>query len=266
MARERGLTSIPVLKLGDVSATVAQIADTVAHDARGVALRVPVLGTVSAAGRDMETLVKEKLDGVQVDIAGADLIMDLRYISEETEIDTEYLAPMIDDLVSIGAWRSVVLLGTTMPRSLGGGVVEAGTVGRLPRKEWLLWSELRRSQVTRLPTYGDYAIQHPEPPLDATEGQIPLGIRGAIRYTHETVTVIPRAKAPRHEEGREQYRHLCRLLVEQPEFAGAQYTWGDSQIAECAEGTCEPGWEDHWRAVGTSHHLRYVVDQLGRLR
>ena len=26
----------------------------------------------------------------------------------------------------------------------------------------------------RLPTYGDYAVQHPEPPMDAVEGQIPL--------------------------------------------------------------------------------------------
>jgi hypothetical protein len=265
MLRQRGIPFIPVLRLGDTSATVAQIADTAAYDARGVALRIPLLRTVPADGRGVETLVKEKLDAVQVDLPGVDLLMDLRDISEDTEIDIEYLAPMIDELMAIGSWRSVVLLGTTMPRSLGGGVVEAGTVGRLPRKEWLLWSALRRSQLTRLPTYGDYAIQHPEPPLDATEGQIPLGIRGAIRYTHETVTVIPRAKAPRHEEGREQYRWLCRVLVEQPEFAGREYTWGDRQIAECAEGTCDPGWEDHWRGAGTSHHLRYVVDQLARL-
>jgi hypothetical protein len=172
---------------------------------------------------------------------------------------------MIDDLVAVGPWRNVVLLGTTMPRSLGGGIVEAGTVGRLARKEWLLWLALRQSGVSRLPTYGDYAVQHPEPPLDVTEGQLPLGMRGAIRYTHETVTVIPRAKAPRHEEGREQYRQLCRVLVDQPEFAGRAYTWGDRQVAECADGSREPGWEDHWRGAGTSHHLRFVVDQLAGL-
>ncbi len=266
IARQRGISFVPVLRLDDVRATVDQIADTAACDGRGVALRIPLLGTVSADGQTTDTLVKEALDAVQVDIPGTDLLMDLRYISEETEIDVEYLAPMIDDLMATGSWRSVVLLGTTMPRSLGGGIVQAGTVGRLPRKEWLLWCALRRSQVARLPTYGDYAVQHPEPPLDAAEGQVPLGIRGAIRYTHETVTVIPRAKAPRHEEGREQYRRLCRVLVEQPEFAGRDYTWGDRQIAECAEGTGEPGWEDHWRGAGTSHHLRHVVDQLAGVR
>jgi hypothetical protein len=266
MARKRGVPFVPVLRLGDVKATMAQIADTAACDGRGVALRVPLLGTVFADGRSTETLVKEALTAVEVETSGADLLMDIRYISEDTEIDVEYLAPMIDELVAIGSWRSIVLLGTTMPRSLGGGIVEAGTVGRLPRQEWLLWSALRRSQVSRLPTYGDYAVQHPDPPLDVADGQLPLGMRASIRYTHDTVTVIPRAKAPRYEEGREQYRQLCRVLVAQPEFLGREYTWGDQQIVDCAEDVCEPGWENHWRGAGTSHHLRFVVDQLAGIR
>lgn len=262
MARKRGILFVPVLRLGDVKATVAQIADTAACDGRGVALRVPLLGTAAAEGRSTETLAKEALEAVGVSATGADLLMDLRYLSEDMEIDVDYLAPMIDRLIAIGAWHSVVLLGTTMPQSLGGGIVETGTIGRLPRKEWLLWSTLRRSQVSRLPTYGDYAVQHPDPPLDIAEGQIPLGMRANIRYTHDTVTVIPRAKAPRYEEGREQYRELCRVLVAQPEFLGRAYSWGDEQIADCASGVCEPGWENHWRGAGTSHHLRFVVDQL----
>lgn len=266
MARRRGVPFVPVLRLGAVKATVKQIADTAACDGRGVAVRVALLGTVSADGRSTETLVKEALDAVEVQTSGADLLMDLGYISEDTEVDVKYLAPMIDELVAIGSWRGVVLLGTTMPRSLGGGIVEAGTVGRLPRQEWLLWSALRRSQLSRLPTYGDYAVQHPDPPLDVAEGQLPLGLRGSIRYTHDTVTVIPRAKAPRHEEGREQYRQLCRVLVAQPEFLGREFSWGDQQIADCAEDLCEPGWEDHWRGAGTSHHLRFVVDQLGGIK
>lgn len=265
-ARHRGVVFVPVLHVGDAAATTRQVADAAARDGLGVALRVPLLGTIPADGRSLPTLVKEAVDAVQVDVTGADLLMDLRQIPEDAEIDVGDLGPLIDDLVAVGGWRSVVLLGTTMPRSLGGGIVEAGTVGRLPRKEWLLWLALRRSHLSRVPSYGDYAVQHPEPPLDVAEGQIPLGIRGAIRYTHETVTVIPRAKPPRHEEGREQYRQLCQTLVAQPEFAGRSYTWGDRQVAECADGTVEPGWEDHWRGAGTSHHLRLVVDQLANLR
>lgn len=172
-ARSRGVVFVPVLHLGDVAATVRQVADSAECDGRGVALRLPLFGRVAADGRTIPTLVQEKLGTVQVDVTGADLLMDLREISEDTEIDVDDLVLMIDDLVAIGRWRNVVLLGTTMPRSLGGGVVEAGTVGRLPRKEWLLWLALRSAGVSRIPTFGDYAVQHPEPPLDVRMSRVP---------------------------------------------------------------------------------------------
>lgn len=262
--RRRGLVFVPVLHLGDVATTVRQVSDCAGQDGRGVAVRIPLLGTAPVDGRSLATLAKESLDAVQVDITGSDLLLDLRQIPEDVEIDAADLVPMINDIVAVGRWRNVVLLGTTMPRSLGGGVVQAGTVGRLPRKEWQLWLDAWNSSVSRVPTFGDYAVQHPEPPLDMAEGQVPHGIRAAIRYTHETETIIPRAKEPRRIEGREQYRRLCSILVSQPEFSGRHYTWGDREVADCAEGTCEPGWEDHWRGAGTSHHLRFVVDQLAR--
>ena len=264
-ARRRRIAFVPVLHLGDVVATQRQVADSAALDGRGLALRVPLLGAVVADGRSLVSLIQETLNAVEADVACADLLMDLRHSQIDVEIGVDELAAMIDELVLVGLWRNVVLLGTAMPRSLGGGIVEAGTIGRRPRTEWLLWLALRHSKVSRVPTYGDFSIQNPDPPLDAADGQIPLGMRGAIRYTHETVTVIPRARAPRHEEGREQYRQLCRLLINQPEFGGRNYSWGDREVADCADGTCEPGWEDHWRGVGTSHHLRFVVDQLAEL-
>jgi hypothetical protein len=263
--RRRGVVFVPVLHLGDVAATARQVAECAARDGRGVALRVPLLGAAPAGGRSHATLAKEALEAVHVDITGSDLMLDLGHIPDDVEIDAEDLVRMIEDLVAVGRWRTLILLGTTIPRSLGGGVVEPGTLGRLPRKEWILWLAVRESSISRVPTYGDYAVQHPEPPLDTDEGQVPFGTRGAIRYSHETETIIPRAKAPRRIEGREQYRQLCRILVKQPEFAGRTYTWGDGEVADCAEGLCEPGWEDHWRAAGTSHHLRFVVDQLARI-
>ena len=114
-------------------------------------------------------LAGRRFDGVEVkfnhlrqlDVTSADLLMDLRQIPDDVDIDVEDLGALIDDLTAVGRWRSVVLLGTTMPRSLGGGIVEAGTVGRLPRKEWLLWLTLRHSHLSRVPIYGDYAVHTP---------------------------------------------------------------------------------------------------------
>ena len=262
-ARKRGMAFVPVLRLRDVRPTVSQIADSAAGDARGIALRYPVLGTLSADDRSPDALIKEALDAVQVDIVGIDLILDLGYLSEDVEVHAEDLAPTVKELVSIGDWRSVVLLGSSMPRSLGGGIVAEGTIGRLPRREWDLWLALAALDSDRQPTFGDYAVQHPDPPLeDQPSGP---GQRANLRYTIDDATLVPRAVGAVIQEGAEQYRELCRLLVAQPEFAGRHFTWGDFQIAECADGISEPGWQTQWRGAGTSHHLRQVVDQLARV-
>jgi hypothetical protein len=262
-ARKRGLQFVPVLRLADAATTRVQVADIAACDGRGAALRVPLLGTVGADGRPRETLVKEAIDAVHLTPEAADLLLDLGYLPDDVDVSVDLLASSIDELVAVGHWRSVVLLGTSMPRSLGGGVVGEGTVGRLPRREWELWCGLRASSVSRLPTFGDYAVQHPEPPEE--DEQTGPGMRANVRYTLEDVTLIPRGVGPFTQEGIEGYRPLCRQVVADPGFRGAGYTWGDRVIAECAGNTGPSGTQHLWRGAGTSHHFRHVVDQLAGL-
>jgi hypothetical protein len=259
-ARRRGMMFVPVLRLDAGPRTRNQIADCVGMDGRGVALRYPLLNSVSVDGRSTTTLIKEALEAVEVDVTGADLILDLEFLSEDIEVEPEDLAGAINNMVAIGEWRSVVLIGSSMPRSLGGGVVQEGTVGLLPRREWELWSALTDLQLPRLPTFGDYGVQNPRPPLDDQKSG--PGLRANIRYTASEFTLVPRGTGAVIQEGAEQYRQLCRLLVARPEFAGSDFTWGDLQIAECAAGLGAPGSQTRWRGAGTSHHLRHVIEQL----
>jgi hypothetical protein len=255
-ARKRHLNCVPVLHLGDRSHAVSLIRDTALQDGRGVALRYPLLSVALIDGQTPESLIEEALREVHTEITGADLLIDLGYLGQEQEIHAEDIADPVRELMEIGAWRSVVLLGTSMPRMLG--VIGEGTIGELPRREWDLWSALRRLRLPRIPTYGDYVVQHPDPPQ---EGGGP-GMRANIRYTASAVTLVARGRGPITEEGREQYRELCRMLAARPEFFGRNYSWGDEQIADCATGVTEPGWNNAWRGAGSSHHLRLVTEQL----
>lgn len=88
-------------------------------------------------------------------------------------------------------------------------------------------------------------------------------MRANIRYTSDNVTLVARGRGAVVQEGREQYRELCRMLVDRPEFVGSAYSWGDEQIAACASGAIEPGWQNLWRGAGSSHHLRLVTEQVG---
>jgi Beta protein len=258
-ARKRHLICVPVLKLSDRGAEVELIRDAVAAGGRGVALRFPLLTLALSEGQTFDSLIKEALTGVDVGVSGADLLIDLEFLSPDHDIYPEDVARSVDELVGIGEWRSVALLGTSMPSMLG-GVIAEGTVGELPRREWELWSALRRIQPQRLPTYGDYVVQHPHPPQDDSGGG--PNMRANIRYTTENVTLIARGRGAYSVEGREQYRGLCRMLMETPEFAGRGYSWGDAQIADCASGALEPGSNNAWRGAGSSHHLRLVTEQL----
>ncbi len=260
-ARKRGMQFVPVLRLSDSKPTVKQIREAAECDGRGVAIRYPILVAASVDGRGPQTLLKEALDSVGVDVVGADLVLDLGFLQPDVDVDPAYLQSDVEELLAVGDWRSVVLVGTAMHRSLGGGVVDEGTVGRLPRREWDLWLELRARRPERIPTYGDYAIQHPDPPWEGEESG--PGMRANIRYTLDDVTVVPRGTGPVVSgRGAEQYRDLCQEVMAEPKFAGPDYTWGDRIIFECAHGLGSPGNQNLWRGAGTSHHLRHVVEQL----
>ena len=258
-ARKRRLKFVPVLKLSDRYAQVELVRDAVLLDGRGVALRYPLLTAALPEGQSLESVIKDSLRAVEVEITGADLLIDLAFLPPEQDINAEDLIRSVDELADLGAWRSIVLLGTSMPSMLG-GVIEQGTVGEIPRREWELWSGLQQGGLRRIPSYGDYVVQHPIPPQD---GGGP-SMRANIRYTTGNATVVARGHGPVVTEGREQYRDLCQQLVDLPEFPGRSYSWGDGQIADCASGVVEPGSNDAWRGAGSSHHLRWVTDQLAR--
>ena len=164
-ARKRGMKFVPVLKLGSSEAVAALVRDCALCDGRGVALRYPLLGLALSEGQTPQSVIKDALGSVQqVELSGADLIIDLDFLSPDEELHAEDMAPAVRELMGVGPWRSVILLGTSMHSTLGGGIVDEGTLGRLPRREWNLWVALREAGIDQMPTYGDYAVQHPTPP------------------------------------------------------------------------------------------------------
>jgi hypothetical protein len=260
LAREHGIAFVPVLPV-TAQVTVGHrrlVRDTVITDGRGVALRYPMLRAVVLDTH--AAALSAALADLNVDVSSADLLIDVGWLSPDKDIQIEDVVEAVDDMRSVGHWRSMVLIGTSMPSQLGGSVPE-GTVTALPRLEWNVWSELRSLNLPRQVTYGDYGIQHPTPPHEPGGP----GMRANIRYTDDLVTFIARGRGPFVQEGKAQYRTLCQQLVQLEQFKGRGYSWGDDVIFDCAHGHIEPGAQDLWRGAGTSHHLRLVTEQLSML-
>jgi hypothetical protein len=260
-ARKRGLQFVPVAWVGQHAEThLRLIADAVDEDGRGVALRYQARTMVLPPRMSQKAYLSRMLDVLHTEVSDADLLVDLDFIDADTEMEAEDLAGQIEGALSVGQWRSVVLLGTSMPSMLS--CIPEGSLGILPRYEWDLWRALFTVKLSRRPSFGDYAVQHSQPPQD--DGG--PGMRANIRYTVANGTLVARGRGSVLQEGNEQYLWLCKQLTSRQEFAGRNYTWGDSVIEDCARGVLDPGAQRMWRGAGTSHHLRFVTDELRRLR
>jgi hypothetical protein len=258
-SRKRGLRFVPVLWVGESTEEHRRIVGNAAlEDGHGVALRYRMRTYVPPGGMSLEEYIATELTALGRDANDADLLVDLEYIDTDDEFDPDGMASLLGEMLGVGPWRSVVLLGTSIPTMMS--CIEEGSVGSLDRREWELWSQLQDCDLTRMPTFGDYAIQNPHPPHS---GGGP-GMRANIRYTTNGKTLVARGQGPFHEEGKEQYRGLCQQLVARAEFAGSAYSWGDGVIDECARGAVAPGAQNVWRGAGTSHHLQAVMEQLAR--
>lgn len=253
--RKRGARFIPVAMLGlDFDIIVNSVANCAINDGLGLAVRYRFREVAFKPGESHRSRLESRLESLGVPAEDTDLFIDLAYIGPDDEFDVENLAREIEMMVATAAWRSVVLLGTSMPPMLS--CVKEGTVGEIDRQEWTLWRELKDQNLARPLAYGDYAIQGPAPPSGGP------GMRRSIRYTASDTTVIARAKGAVTEADNRQYRELCEWLLDRPEIRPKDYSWGDETIAGCAAGLRTPTGQEMWRGAGTSHHFQLVTDQL----
>jgi Beta protein len=259
-ARKRKVRFVPVFPVGESSeAHIELVRASILGDSCGAALRYRILKTLPPSGVSRNDILQRHLEGLGQEPANCDLLIDLEFIDEDQEIDAASLAAQLEAMSQLGRWRSVVLLGTSIPMMMS--AVREGSVGTIPRRERELWLRLRKQGMDRVPAFGDYAVQHPHPPHD---GGANTG-RANIRYTADIETVVARGFGPASQGGPEQYRELCQQLVGRGEFAGRDYSWGDETIQDCAEEVIEPGSRNAWRGAGTSHHMQVVTDELGQL-
>jgi hypothetical protein len=246
---------LPIAKCS--AAQVKIVRRAIVEDGNGIAFRYPVLSSLPMSVRD---LVLARLEQVDVRLAEVDLMLDLEWISPDGQVDVDGVATVIDRFASLGQFRRIILLGTSIPSSMS--CIPEGTLGELMRNEWALWQALRRRGIAHMPIFGDYAVQHPAPSLDPNSKGGGPGMRANIRYTVGDRTIVARGRGPVLKVGKQQYNELCQSILSHPEYAGSAFSAGDQVIRECAEGVREPGAQSLWREVGTSHHVNMVVRQL----
>jgi len=253
--RSRNLQSVPVTGLLRSDEYQKACREVARADNRGICLR---LLKDDFEGADIDSTLTELLTVLKLRPTEADLILDLGSLRDENgeEIAIDAIS-LIRAIPNIKQWRSFVLAATGFPVDLVG--IPPSDISPVYRSEWALWRNVSAStRITRIPTFGDYAIAHPQPPEVDPRVMRPSA---SIRYTAENEWLVLKGKNLRNH-GYAQFHDVSKALLNNAAYSGAQFSWGDRYISDCAAKSVGCGNLTTWRKVGTSHHLAYAVQQI----
>ena len=205
---------------------------------------------------ELALAIEKTLNALKINAFDCDLVLDLENLPSKIPDDfVESLLDAIEYFPFLKDWCSFTLASSSFPLVLE---VQQNNDKLMPRNDLLLWQTLIKADIPRLPSFGDYAIQHPElSDLDFRFIKSSVNLRYA---TDKAWLVFKGREKVRH--GYEQFNDICRLLVKRKEYYGSEYSWGDGYIERCANNEDGPGNATTWRKVAFSHHITLTVEQV----
>lgn len=248
--------AVPVGGLVRGNAHTAAVAAIVSQDDRGACCRLDADDVSDTTG--LQPRIDAWLTAVGLTAADVDLVIDLGEVTATNRGAFEIAAgALLPALPHLNDWRSLTLASGAFPRDLSS--VPAESEELFDRHDWRLWRAVDVSAAPRKPTFGDFAINHPE-----LSDPDPRTMRpsASIRYTTDTQWLIVKRRWVRH--GYDQYRDASQIVAARAEYAGSAHCRGDGFIDACAAGG-PTGNLTTWRAVGSCHHLRTTVETLASL-
>jgi hypothetical protein len=260
VCKQKGLRPIPVSTPQLDNIHQDALARKAKEHGNGLCLRLLVEVLLDG---DPVQIIKSLMARVKItDRANTDIILDVDYVmgSHVTAVRNGVLS-VLSRLPGVEAWRSVTLVGCGFPENLIG--LTPGTVVAFPRTEWMLWKGMSSKDLApaRMPTFGDYAIQHP---TQKEVDQRVVGPSASIRYTTNGQWLIFRGRGVRTPKsgGLSQYKKLSQDLIAHEDYSGKEFCWGDRYISDCARGAVSTGGMPLWRQIGTNHHITFVSHQV----
>lgn len=254
--REVRCLATPVTGLDRDGAYQREIRKIIVKDKRGICLRISIEEAAkSAFANEIDSL----LSTLDVKHNYCDLILDLGAPNfEPLEGFAKAIQAIVSRIPYLKKWRTFSVLGTSFPDTMGRMKLGVNTI---PRCEWQLYKRMVvnfKEANLRLPTFGDYAISHPN--------VLKLDMRvvkpsATIRYTIDDHWYIVKGKNIR-DYGREQYRQLSKQVMDSRYFCGSAFSWGDSYIHKWGTGKRNKTSLTMWRQVGTNHHIETVTQDI----
>lgn len=255
-ARQLGLRAAPVVgpvleRFGANGAYFRGVAQAVARDGRGVAIRLPpdVIAEVEKLGGTVDQI--EQLLSVQDN--SCDLFLDFGPLdklpvsrSKVTDFLQDVCRPALG-MLEKRRFRSMVFCASSIPRSLGKNA--DGEAVRIQNAEFKTWSSLVEAPAGRGIRFGDYAARYALQSDKAAKVSAPARIN----------IVTPDAHLLSVGDG-SSYRDLANKVSAAPEFTDQCGVWGKHAVRDAGRGHGGVGGAADWVARDTHMHLETVTN------
>jgi hypothetical protein len=256
--RNRLQTAIPVTGTGRSPAYQAALRLIVAEQQRGYAIRL-----VPDDFEDEDQLpasLNALVNYIGIQKASIDIMIDSGSVAGiATPVISRTHRAELEMLPNIADWRTVTVIAGAFPMSLA--PLTRNIWNPVARNDWHAWVSLLTRPITRLPSYGDYAIAHPNLP--------PTGratILAQLRYTTvDSFMIYKGSDVFDHPTGFEQFLDICRDTIHQQWYSGQTFSFGDAEIHARATTGGSSGNAETWRQIGTNHHIEMVKRQIASL-
>jgi hypothetical protein len=169
------------------------------------------------------------------------------------------IAAFINTVPNVNDWRSFTIIAGAFPKDLSN--LKKNGQYELPRNDWLMWKDYATTAKGRIPSFGDYTIQHGV--FEEHEGKH-FNFSASLRYTAGEHWVIMRGEGVKNENGAgfEQFPAQAQLLLERVEFRGPQFSHGDLYIHTMAQQFTKSGQLKDWLVATFNHHLTFAARQI----
>ena len=255
----QGATIVPVVRITSNAAYRTAVATANGMMRTGIALRCSLDDVMDGAIFDAN--VNTLLQQLGVALEDCDVILDLEAPSWDPEnVLVGIVSAALQGSSTMQNGRSLTLAGTSFPASMAD---VTGPLQFWPRREWGFYRAVLAAlgDDSRKPSFGDYAIAG----HGFAQGDMRLLKPSAtVRYACDDGWIIAKGANVR-DNGFDQYRDCCAIIVGSPLYLGAGYSPGSAYIDDCRTGTVSTGNLSTWRWVGSNHHITKAVNDIATL-
>jgi hypothetical protein len=149
------------------------------------------------------------------------------------------------------SWRSVTLIGTSIPENYSG--YEAG-VHMLPRIEWDMWKKIVGMSLSYKLDFGDYATVSPVAAPPGVTWGYPIN----VKYTLTPEFLVCKGVGTIGKSGVEADLQLlghAQTIAKHPARTPLAHCWADGTIDRIATEKMKPGSLETWVQIGVNRHL-----------